>query len=260
MLGAIIGDIVGSKYERHNKKTTEFKLIDDDCRFTDDTVCSIANMDWLLHAKVRNEETATYYLRKWTRKYPRAGYGFKFRQWIKAENPTPYGSFGNGAGMRISPVAWAANDLDELKELSDTFTKITHDHPNGMKGALVVATCIYMAIHKSSKEDIKKYAIIQYPEISSLDYETLKKTYTFSSTCQGSIPQALYCFLISNDFEDCIRKAISIGGDSDTIGAMAGSIAEAYYGIPENIIEEAKQKLTPEILAIIDEFYNKYVK
>lgn len=258
MLGAIIGDVAGSKYEFRNIKSTGFELLSKGSGFTDDTVCTIANMDWLLHGDKKDPNSATMFLRKWTRKYPYAGYGGRFFRWIRSENPVPYGSYGNGSAMRISPVGWAAKDLEDLKKLSDTFTGITHNHPLGMKGALTVATCIYMARKGETKEAIRTYALEQYPDIRGFDYGELKKTYRFDETCQGSVPQAIYCFLISSDYEDCLRKTISIGGDCDTTSAMSGAIAEAYYGVPDSLIEKVKTILDPEMVEIVDEFYRVY--
>lgn len=254
MIGAIYGDIAGSKYEFHNIRTKEFELLDKNCYFTDDTVCTIAFMDFLMNAKERNEEEATKYLRKWTRNYPGRGYGGHFNSWIYSDNPAPYGSYGNGSAMRISSVAYVAKSIDELKNLSDAVTKITHNAREGMKGALVVATCIYMALHGKNKEEIKEYACTQYPEIKSFDYETLRRTYEFSEICQESVPQAIYCFLISKDFKDCAKTTISIGGDCDTTAAISCAIAEAYYGISKEDEEKAKSFLTPEMVKIVDEF------
>ena len=260
MIGAIFGDIAGSKYEFKNIRTKDFNLLDNNCYFTDDSVCTIAFMDWILHAKDKSEETAIEYLHKWTRKYPRCGYGFRFIYWILTENPKPYGSFGNGSAMRVSSVAWVAKDLDELKVLSDTITKITHNHPEGMKGALVVSTCIYMALHNKTKEEIKEYAVSQYPEISSFDYENLRKNYDFYDTCQMSVPQAIYCFLISSDFHDCAKTTISIGGDCDTTAAMSCAIAEAYYGVSHNDYNLVKKYLTSEMISVVEEFSKTYSK
>jgi len=259
MLGAIIGDVAGSKYEFSNIRTDKFELLSKGCGFTDDTVCTIANMDWLLHGDKNDPLSATKYLRKWTRKYPYAGYGGRFFQWVHSENPRPYGSYGNGSAMRISPVAWVADDLNELKKLSDTFTGITHNHPEGLKGALTIATCIYLAIHGSSKQEIKEYAIKQYPEINELSLNDLRKNYRFDETCQGSVPQAIYCFLNSNDYEDCIKTTISIGGDCDTTSAMSGGIAEAFYGLPDSLKAKARDFLNPEMLEIVDKFYSTFV-
>ena len=259
MIGAIIGDIAGSKYEFNNIRTTDFEIISEDCFFTDDTVCTIACMDWLLHAKQRNEKTAAKYLQKWTRKHPNTGYGARFRNWVFSDNPKPYGSYGNGSAMRISPVAWAAKDIKELMELTDAFTRITHNHPEGIKGAFVTAICVYEALQGKSKDAIKDHILHAYPGINSFDYEILKKTYCFNETCQQSVPQAIYCFLISDDFEDCVKKTISIGGDCDTTSAISCAIAEAFYkSISPDLIKKARQKLSSEMIKIIDEFQLKF--
>ena len=257
MLGAIIGDITGSKYEFNNIRNENIELLSEGSFFTDDTVCTIANMDWLLHAKERTQETATEYLRKWTRKYPNAGYGGRFFRWVFTNNPQPYGSYGNGSAMRISPIAKAAKNPEDLKELSNAFTSITHNHPEGIKGALTVASCIYMALRHYDKSEIATFAISQYPEIKTLSYDELKRTYRFNETCQGSVPQAIYCFLISNSFEDCIKKTIAIGGDCDTTSAMSGAIAEAFYGLPDGLKEKVFNFLNPEMTKIVKEFYSR---
>ena len=257
MLGAIIGDISGSKYEFDNLKDENLTILDKGCFFTDDTVCTIACMDWLLHSKEKNSVTATAYLRKWTKRYPHAGYGGRFRQWIHSENPRPYGSFGNGAAMRISPVAMYASNVEELIELTNVFTGTTHNHPEGMKGALTVSSCIFMALRGYKKEQIEKYAVQQYPEIASFDYKRLQQTYQFDETCQGSVPQAIYCFMISNSFKDCIKKTVGLGGDCDTTAAMSGAIAEAFYGISKETIKKTKSYLDPEMVEIVNEFYDK---
>ena len=258
MLGAIIGDTVGSRFEFNNIKTTEFQFLNQHSRFTDDTVCTVAFMDWLLHAETRSPETATEYLHRWVRKYPDAGYGGRFYNWMLSDNPKPYGSYGNGSAMRISSIAWAARSLEELIELSDMVTGITHNHPEGLKGARVIATCIYMAIHGSDKEDIGRYATSQYPELYTMRYQELRRTFTFNETCQGTVPEAIYCFLISNNYEDCIRKTISIGGDCDTTAAMSGAIAEAYWGIPEQIVSEGMKYLDEDMKQMLIEFYHTY--
>lgn len=259
MIGAIIGDTVGSVYEFHNIRTKDFNILNERARFTDDTVCTIAFMDYFLHAENYDEKTATEYLHKWTRKYSHRGYGGRFLMWVLSDNPKPYNSFGNGSAMRISSVAWVAKDLDELKKLSDTVTSITHNHPEGMKGALVIATCIFMARNGATKEEIKEYAIKQYPEIGFYDYEMLRENYDFDETCPGSVPEAIYCFLISKDFEDCLRTTISIGGDCDTTAAMSCAIAEAFYkDIPEQLVDHVFGKLSEEMKNVIIKFKEKY--
>ena len=230
MIGAIIGDVVGSRFEFNNIKTKEFELIAEESEYTDDTVLTIAVMDWLLHAETKCDKTAVEYLQKWARKYPYAGYGGKFIHWKDKYSPTPYNSCGNGSAMRVSGVGWVSDNPDEVKLLSDTITEVTHNHPEGEKGAEAVAMCIYLALHGASKDEIKKRMVDEYyPEIASFDFDELVKTYDFYEICQKSCPQAIYCFLISNSLEDAIRNCIAIGGDCDTTGAMAGAIAEAFY-------------------------------
>ena len=258
MLGAIIGDIAGSKYEFNNIKNENFRLLERDCFYTDDTICTIANMDWLLHAEERNDDSAAQFLKKWTNKYLKVSYGGRFVNWIYMKDPKPYGSYGNGSAMRISPVAAVAKNLEELELLSNTFTEITHNHPEGMKGALTVATCIFMALNGHSKEEIKHYAIKQYPKIKTFRYQKLQREYFFNETCQGSVPQAIYCFLISTSFEDCLKKTIAIGGDCDTTSAMSGAIAEAFYGIPQELTKRALEFLDPEMAEIVKEFYKHF--
>lgn len=256
MIGAIIGDVVGSRFEFHNIKTKDFTLVTSDSVFTDDTVLTIALMDWILHSEVKDEESAAKYLQRWGRKYFNAGYGTRFIRWLFLDNPQPYNSCGNGSAMRISGVAYASKDDDLIIKA----TACTHNHPEGIKGAVVVANCIKMALAREDKEKIKEYCIAQYPEIASLDYEELRKSYFHGAeTCQASVPQALYCFLISHDFEDCLRTTISIGGDCDTTAAMSCAIAEAYYqNIPSSLLEDVRKTLPKDMLDIIDEFKSVY--
>lgn len=255
MIGAIIGDVVGSIYEFHNIRTKNFTLITKKNHFTDDTIMTVAIMDWLLHEK---DELPVFYLQKWGRKYP-SSYGGRFAQWLMEENPQPYYSFGNGSAMRVSPIAYFAKDNKELEELVTMSCIVSHNHPEGIKGAMVVAKCIFKALHGASKEEIQKYAINRYPEIAEFNYQWLKRNYRFDETCQGSVPQAIYCFLISNSFEDCMRTTISIGGDCDTTAAISGAIAGAYYGIPYKIKRRILEKLPDDMLDIICEF-KKYDK
>ena len=261
MIGAIIGDIVGSRFEFNNIKTKEFELVTKDSVFTDDTVLTIALMDWILHSEVKNVETSARYLQKWARKYPYAGYGSRFSSWIYEEDPKPYNSCGNGSAMRISPIAFAYfNDYELEKEMVVKATASTHNHPEGIKGAMVISHCISMARNGCSKEMIKEYALEQYPEIATFDYEELRRTYYHGAEiCQESVPQALYCFFISSSVEDCLRTTISIGGDCDTTAAMNTPIAEAYYkDIDPILINKIRDKLPLEMLVIIDEFKDKY--
>ena len=258
MLGAIIGDVVGSRFEFNNIKSKHFKLVDKDSTFTDDSVLTIAVMDWLLHAKVKCNKTATEYLQKWARKYPNAGYGGMFYHWKDEANPKPYNSCGNGSAMRVSGVGWVSNEMVETKLLSDIITGVTHNHPEGLKGAFVTSQLIYMARMGKSKMEMKMFAE-QYYNLE-FDYDELVANYKHEAEiCQITVPQAIYCFLISNSFEDCLRTTISIGGDCDTTAAISCAIAEAFYGyIPEELIKEVRNKLTPEMISVVDEFKAKY--
>jgi len=262
MIGAIIGDVVGSRFEFNNIKTKEFELVTNESNFTDDTVLTIAVMDWACNAKDKTDlSEAAKYLQKWARKYPYAGYGGMFYRWKDLEHPAPYNSCGNGSAMRISAVGWLFNTIDEIKKANEVITGVTHNHPEGLKGAEVTATLIYMARHGSSKEELKKYSLEMYPEIADLDYEQLRKTYCHEAEiCQLTVPQAIYCFLISKDFEDCLRTTISIGGDCDTTAAISCAIAEAFYDdIPTQLIEDVLKKLPKEMVQIIEQADEKYI-
>lgn len=244
MLGAIIGDMVGSMYEFHPCKTKTFDIYDNRMRMTDDSYLTIAVAKTLLkHYPIRYDEQSLKELQNdlskefvdmWS-KHKEAGFGGMFYEWCltcrdTGEIAKPYNSYGNGSAMRISPVGWIANSEEEVKVLSKTVTEITHNHPEGIKGAEAVAMAIYLALHDVSKEEIKERMINEYyPEIADLDFNELVKHYRFSEICQKSVPQAIYCFLISDSLEDTIRNCVAIGGDCDTTGAMAGAIAEAFY-------------------------------
>ena len=258
MLGAIIGDVVGSRFEFNNIKTKEFELITDKSTYTDDTVLTVAIMDWLLHAENRNGKNAAMYLRKWGRKYPNAGYGTRFVRWLHDDNAKAYNSCGNGSAMRISPVGWISNNLMEVAVMSFVATMITHNHPEGVKGADVTAKLICMARNGKSKEEMKAFAEKHYD--INFDYNELVKNYYHGEeTCQVTVPQALYCFFISNSFEDCLRTTVSIGGDTDTLCAISCAIAEAYYGqISAQLIEKVKEKLPSDMIKVIEEFKEKY--
>ena len=261
MLGAIIGDIVGSKYEFDNIRTKEFELFDKkECFFTDDSIMTLAIAKALIECNKNYEnleETAIKYMQALGRKYPYCGFGGMFYNWIFSDNPMPYNSFGNGSAMRISAVGWVGNSEDEVEKLATAVTKISHNHPEGIKGAVVTAMCIYYARIGKSKEFIKKYASKYYD--LNFNYISLKSLYKFNETCQNTVPQAIYCFLISNDFEDAIRTAISIGGDSDTLAAITGGIAEAYYKILDDIKNTAISFLDDELKTIYFEFVNKFL-
>ena len=260
MLGAIIGDIVGSKYEFQNIKSKDFTFFQPDMFFTDDTIMTVAIFDALYSCQGnfdKLENLTILKLREYGKKYPgngKIGYGKLFEEWINSKNPRPYNSFGNGSAMRISAVPYFASNLNELKEISFKVTSVTHNHPEGIKGAEAVAVAIYLAKNGFSKEKIKN-EIEKYYNLN-FDYEDLRENYTYKVSCQRTVPEAIFCFLISNSFEDAIRTGISIGGDSDTICAIIGGIAEAFYGIPEDIKTKALNYLDNDLKTQVELFYD----
>ena len=261
MLGALLGDIVGSRYEFNNNRTKEFPLFSKGCFMTDDSIMTLAVAEILQNNYQYDEDKVIETFRKWGRAYPNRGYGGRFRVWLNSNAKYSNSSYGNGAAMRISPVGWYARNEEEVKEFSRLVTKVSHNHPEGLKGAEVVAMCIYYARIGKTKEFIKKY-VEQYYDLN-FDYEWLKKNYWFNETCQDTVPQAIYCFLISNSTIDCVRTTISIGGDCDTTAAIAGSIAEAYYKDLDFETEEKIMKYLPnsvdgcEPLKITKKFYEE---
>ena len=243
VIGAIIGDVVGSRFEFKNIKHKCFRLVHSRSHYTDDTLMTLAVYDALSNNK-NIIETMQYYYHK----YPYYGYGGGFLYWINMKNPQPYNSCGNGAAMRISPVGIIAQSINQVKILSRYVTEISHNHPEGLKAAECVALCIYMACNGYTKQDIKNTALSYYPEIQYFNYHYLVKRYKFTELSQDSVPQAIYCFLISHSFEDCLRTTISIGGDSDTLAAISCGIAGAYYNIPYKLWNQVKEKLPKKIL------------
>jgi ADP-ribosylglycohydrolase len=247
MWGAIIGDVVGSLFEKFNHKSKNFELFHALSHFTDDTVMTIATMDALL--KDIPFEVA---YKEWYRKYPKAGFGQRFREWGKDDSYEPLRSYGNGSAMRVSPIAYWKETLDEVLDLATQSTNITHNHPEGVKGAQAVASVIFLARSNKSKDEIKKHIEDTYHYDLSETTDSIRTWYKFDVTCQGSVPQAIRCFYEATDFEDAIRLAISIGGDSDTIACMTGSMAEAYYPIDRKIKQETLNRLPREF---VDVFY-----
>ena len=259
MLGAIIGDIVGSRFEWHNNKTKDFELLTYRCFPTDDSIMSLAIAKAILESKDISmlSEIAIIYMQKLGNKYPNAGYGGHFSFWLTESNPKPYNSWGNGSAMRVSACGFAAKTLEEAKTFSKLVTEVTHNHPEGIKGAEATAVAIYLAKSGSSLIEIQDYINKNYYKID-FKLDDIREEYTFDVSCQGSVPQALEAFFESTSFEDAIRNAISIGGDSDTIAAIAGGIAEAYYGIPADIRKHALTFLDETQLSILNEFESKY--
>ena len=259
MLGAIIGDIIGSRFEWNNIKTKEFEFFSDSCFFTDDSVLTIAVAKALIDSNKEPEKLRSLIadtLQKIGRPYPLCGYGGMFRTWMYSDNPESYGSYGNGAAMRVSPCAYAADSLEEALELSKIVTEITHNHYEGIKGAEATTAAIFLALDGKSIPEIRKHINDNYyPMDFTLD--SIRDSYKFNETCQNTVPQAITAFLESTSFEDAIRNTISIGGDSDTLGAITGGIAQAYYGIPDDIREKALEYLDEGFIEILSEFENK---
>ena len=260
MLGAIIGDIVGSRFEWHNNRNKKFDFLTHKCFFTDDSVMSLAVAKAILNCNgnynnLSAEAIAT--MQSIGRPYPSCGYGGSFYNWMYSDSPKPYGSYGNGAAMRVSACGFVARSLEEAIELSRKVTEVTHNHPEGIKGAEATAVAIYMARTGSSLLDIQDYIHKHYYKIN-FKLDDIRDTYEFNETCQDTVPQALEAFFESTSFEDAIRNAISIGGDSDTLGAIVGGIAEAYYGIPTYIRSHALTFLDDTLLKILTDFENKY--
>ena len=255
MLGAIIGDIAGSRFERDNRKSKEFTLFMGRCHPTDDSNMTLAIALALLRSggdlSVLPEQ-AVAAMQEVGRRYPR-GFGGHFRRWVFSDDPKPYGSWGNGAAMRVSPCAWAASSLEEALAMADAVTKVTHDHPEGVKGARAVTAAIFLARRGAGIPEIRAHVQREYYPLA-FTLEQIRPTYGFDVSCQGSVPQAIEAFLESVSFEDAIRNAVSIGGDSDTIAAIAGSIAEGYYGIPEALRAQALRFLDAPRLAILEAF------
>lgn len=260
MIGAIIGDIVGSRFERANHKSKEFELFTDECSFTDDTAMTLAVAKALLESdndlSVLGENTVKY-MQEIGRKYPHRGYGQSFYLWLHKRHPKPYNSYGNGAAMRVSPVAYVADFKPQCMTLSNEVTKVTHNHPEGIRGAQAVAVATWAARYKPPKAEIRQLIDSNY---YSLDFtiDELRPSYRFDASCQGSVPQAIQAFLESENFEDAIRLAVSIGGDSDTIAAITGGIAGAYYGVPDDLRTKALTYLPKDLRDILVEFEAAY--
>jgi len=249
MLGAIIGDIVGSVYEFDNNRSKDFPLFREDSKFTDDTILTIATADALLH---QGWDFAGKY-REYGKQYP-SSYGNRFQDWIDEAITGPYDSFGNGSAMRVSAVAWFEKHDHRVMELAKRSAEVTHNHPEGIKGAQATAMTILWARHGVPRNRIRRDLEAQFGYDTSTSVEELQKTYEYNETCQRTVPEAFRCFYEATDFEDAIRNAISIGGDSDTVAAITGSMAEAKWGVPEDIEQEALSRLNEHLRDILETF------
>jgi len=256
IIGAIVGDIIGSAYEWYNVKSTDFQLFGKRTDFTDDSVLTFATMDCILH---QSDYTIAY--QGYARNYPKRGYGGNFASWIQNDHPKPYNSWGNGSAMRVSPVGWAYDTLEEVQGKADKSAEVTHNHPEGIKGAQATASAIFLARNGSSKTEIKQYIKQTFNYNLDRTIEEIRPDFQFDESCQGTVPEAIIAFLESVDFESAIRLAISLGGDSDTIACITGGIAEAFYqDIPESIIEKSLSFLPAELIQLTEEFSIKFRK
>jgi len=255
MLGAIVGDIIGSRFEFQPLKSCDFELFTSACRFTDDTVLTLATANALLKQQPFGECYHTFYQR-----YPEAGYGQGFSRWALSGTKLPYNSYGNGSAMRVAPVAWVAKQLDEVLDLAAQSALPTHDHPEGIKGAQAVAAAIFLARSGTGKAAIRDYVTERFGYDLQRPLDQIRPAYGFEVSCQKSVPEALCCFFESSDFVSSIRLAVSLGGDADTQAAIAGSVAEAFYGgVPPAILKNARGYLDPFLLGLCDEFRMRYL-
>lgn len=285
MYGAILGDMIGSPYEfdQNNIKTKDFPLFRTESQFTDDSVMTVAVAEALLKIKDRelepwredSEKSDTDFdpesslddrdaeirfiiaqsLKKWGNRYPDAGYGVRFIKWLRLGNG-PYGSYGNGSAMRVSPAGWLYDTMEKTREMARYTAVVTHDHPEGIKGAEAVAAAIFLARSGASKEEIKSYVVSEFSYDLSRTCDEIRPEYHHIETCQETVPEAITAFIEGQDFTDVIRTAVSLGGDCDTLTCIAGSMAEAFYGVPDDLTSECRARVTPDMAAVIDRFYN----
>ncbi len=254
MLGAIIGDVIGSHFEWNNYKAKDFELFSSKSRFTDDSVLTFAIADSILNGRSYENAVMSY-----GNAYPEAGYGGRFKKWLKGAIKGPYNSWGNGSAMRVSPVGFAFVDETELLTEAEKSASITHNHPEGIKGAQAVALSIRLLLNGNSKEAIKTRIETDFAYDLSRKLDDIRPTYQFDVSCQGSVPESIIAFLEATDFEDTIRNAVSIGGDSDTIASIAGAIASAYYPIPDTLRQNTLERLPPSLVRLLEAFEDKFI-
>ena len=259
MYGAILGDMIGAPYEfDRGSKTKDFPLFCGCSQFTDDSVMTIAVAEALLDCRFRGDDDIRAGLvgsmRKWGGKYPDAGYGGRFRRWLRAKDPEPYGSCGNGSAMRVSSAGWLFDTPEETRRMARLTAEVTHDHPEGIKGAEATASAIFLARTGRSKDSIRDYVVREFGYDLSRTCDEIRPTYCHSESCQKTVPEAITAFLEGTDLEDVIRTAVSLGGDCDTLACIAGSIAEAFYGVPERLKDECRSRLPKDMLDILCRF------
>ena len=264
MYGALLGDMIGSPYEfDRGKKTKDFPLFIRESEFTDDSVMTIAVAEALMKTLGKDDVSVRYAvirsMQKWGRRYPYAGYGARFIHWLREKDPEPYNSWGNGSAMRVSAAGWLCDTLEETRRLARLSADVTHNHPEGIKGAEATASAIFLARTGHDKEEIRAYITDEFGYDLTRTCDQIRPDYRHVESCQETVPEAITAFLEGKDFEDVIRTAVSLGGDCDTLTCIAGSMAEAFYGVPEPLKAECRQRLAPDMLAVVDEF-EKYRK
>ena len=259
MYGAILGDMIGAPYEfDRGAKIKTFPLFIDESRFTDDTVMTVAVAEALMDTLGKDDDAIraalTASMRKWGRRYPRAGYGARFIGWLKSDHPQPYGSYGNGSAMRASAAGWLGHSVEEARHLARLSAGVTHNHPEGIKGAEATASAIFLSRMQFSKPEIRDYVAREFGYDLSRSCDEIRPGYHHVESCQQTVPEALTAFLEGTDFEDVIRTAVSLGGDCDTLTCIAGSVAEAFYGVPEAMIRVCRDRLPEDLLQVVDRF------
>ncbi|SDB66613.1 ADP-ribosylglycohydrolase family protein [Butyrivibrio sp. INlla16] len=263
MYGAFLGDMIGAPYEfDRGNKSKEFEMFNDAVEFTDDSVMTIAVCEGILNAGLDSDEKIMKAeiiksMKDWGRRFPGAGYGAKFSWWLMLDDPNPYGSFGNGSAMRVSSVGWFYDSIERTREVARWTAEVTHNHPEGVKGAEATASAIFLARIGKSKAEIRDYIISEFGYDLSRTCDEIRPSYRHVESCQETVPEAMTAFLEGNDFEDVIRTVVSLGGDCDTLTCIAGSIAEAFYSVPYEMIKECRLRLTWEMLNVIDRFKEK---
>lgn len=259
MYGALLGDYIGSPYEfDRGDKTKDFPLFSDMCEFTDDSVMTIAVADAMMASKGDSDEEVKRMLVRsmlwWGRRFLWAGYGHRFFSWLQQDDPQPYGSYGNGSAMRVSSVGWLFDSLEETRRYARLSAEVSHNHPEGIKGAEATASAIFLARTGASKDEIRDYIVTEFGYDLSRTCDEIRPTYYHQESCQETVPQAIIAFLEGEDFEDVIRNAVSLGGDCDTLTCIAGSMAEAFYGVPEDLVKKVRDEVPEEMLKVIDRF------
>ena len=263
MLGAILGDMIGAPYEfDRSPKVKEFPLFSRGTKFTDDSVMTVAVADALINVKdgaddVEVKRALVDSMQKWGHRYPNAGYGCMFYEWLRTRNPKPYGSFGNGSAMRVSAAGWLYDTLEETRRIARLTAEVTHNHPEGVKGAEAIASAIFMARMGRSKDEIKAFIVREFGYDLTRTCDEIRPGYYHTETCQKTVPEALTAFFEGEDFEDVVRTAVSLGGDCDTLTCIACSVAEAFYGIPKFMKEECLKRLPEDMAGVIEEFEKK---